>query len=187
MKTAALTELAEDSLRAAGATWMRREVSIERSCVRADVAAVVDGRIVLVEVKGETDSNARLLKQLLGYGTVADRVVLWCDERIAVKCEPCARSFEYVEARTPRELLVSPIATPPRHLRGVLSMLIQPEALALAVERGCARGVRGKSKPSVVERLISDGVSLDEASAAVARAWPSRDWAWFAKVTTKAG
>lgn len=179
MRAKELTELAEQSLRDRGATWMRREVPNHNAAVRADVAALVDGKIVFVEIKGDGDSSRRLEGQLLGYGPSADQIEVWASEKLVASCQQIAGSFGYATIRSPSAVVLEASSSPPRVVHCVLSLLNGPELIEVAEARGWARGIRGKSKRHVLDRLLKNGISADEARAEVARLWPVRDWDWY--------
>lgn len=179
MRAAELTELAEQSLRERGASWMRREVRNHNAHARADIAAIVEGKIVFVEVKGAGDSARRLLSQLLGYGPSADQIEVWACDALVEPCKRIAAGEGYATVRSPRGIELSPTASPPRVLWCVLALLVGPELAIIAEDRGCARGVRGKGKSAILDRLIANGITVDEAQTQVARFWPIRDWEWY--------
>lgn len=118
-----------------------------------------------------------------GYGTVADAVEVYCAAKLVRACASVvdAAPYPFVSLRTPSLTAREATEATPRVLRQMLLALNCPELELLAASRGCARGVRGKSKNTILSRLLSDGVTVDDARAALVAAWPVRDWDWFKK------
>lgn len=193
MKACDITELAERSLRARGATWIRREVPV--GSARADIAAVVDGRIVLVEVKGDGDSSARLKNQLVAYSDVAHTVELWLsDSVLPVGRRSWGAAFPWVDIVSAeqtaaemsktgdamRVLSAVGVDCPPGPTERVLGHMHVPELRALLRSLGLPRG-KAHAKWAVC-RLIGSHITLDQAKRHLAATWAQRDWSQWQRI-----
>lgn len=188
MRAAEITELAERSLRARGASWMRREVNVGDA--RADLAAVIDGRIVLVEVKGAGDSAARLRNQLDSYSRIAHAVELWVSDAVIprareswsarypwldiVSAERTADVMQRGNDATTRVLDAVGSALPDGPTRLVLSFMHVPELRGHLRALGIPRGK--KHDKWSMANAMAERLTCDEAKRLVARTWAARDW-----------
>lgn len=197
MRAPEITELAERSLWARGATWVRREV--ECGFVRADIMAGVHGELVVIEVKGHGDSGTRLEHQLPGYGRCAARVELWLADsvlphgprgggraRVAEK-HPWVHIVSaegtdiLAERNEPSSLDLYQIGSRSPHLSGraSLGLLWLVELRALAKALGCSRGPREKWDTTT---RVLEAVGEGGAQTAVCEALARRDWGHWARL-----
>lgn len=152
-------------------TVIIEEMGVCRGRVRVDLA-VVNGTLHGYEIKSDRDSLRRLATQIDFYGKVLDRATLVVAERhlpgaldilpawwgvIRVQNEPRGQSFTTV---------LPGRKNPQRDPRALVELLWLEDALALLEERQAARGVRGKPRRLVWDRLC-EHLSLDEIATAV--------------------
>jgi hypothetical protein len=152
-------------------TVIVEEMGVCRGRVRVDIA-VVNGALHGYEIKSDRDSLRRLVTQIECYGKVLDRATLVVAERHlpgALKILPTWWGVICVR-ETPRGQLFTTIRSgrknPHRDPRALAELLWLEDALALLEERQVARGVRGKPRRLVWDRLC-EHLSLDEIAAAV--------------------
>lgn len=152
-------------------TVLIEELGLSRGRVRVDLA-VVNGSLHGFEIKSDGDSLRRLAAQVDLYSQVLDRATLVVGERFA----PLATSLvpEWwgvirVSSR-PSGLLFTTLRgsklNPQRNPRVLAELLWSGQALALLEERGAARGMRGKPRRVLWDR-VCECLSVDEIAAAV--------------------
>ena len=143
------------------------ELGLEHGCCRVDIA-VINGQIHGYEIKSDADTLERLPGQAAVYSRVLDKVTLVCGKA----------HFDAVASMIPNWWGLKLAVPGPRgavhfedHRRPKLNRAIDPEALAtllwshealaLLEAKGCACGVRGKSRIALYQR-ITETVPLDE-------------------------
>jgi hypothetical protein len=147
------------------------ELGVCRGRVRVDLA-VVNGTLHGYEIKSDRDSLRRLKTQIDFYGKVLDRATLVVAERHlsgaldilpawwgVVRVSDMARGQNFSTVRRGRR-------NPCRDPRALVELLWLEDALALLEERQVARGVRGKPRRLVWDR-VCEYLSLGEIAAAV--------------------
>ncbi|MDP2316301.1 MAG: sce7726 family protein [Pseudomonadota bacterium] len=147
------------------------ELGLCMGTVRADLA-VVNGVLHGYEIKSDRDSLVRLPRQIEVYGRVFDRVTLVVGERHLASAQALIPDWWAVlridgpasrprlrEARRGRR-------NPARDARALVELLWSDEAMALLEARGLARGVRGKPRAVVWDRVCAH-LTLDEIAGAV--------------------
>ena len=147
------------------------ELGISRGSARVDIAAV--GRQFHgYEIKSERDDLRRLAAQASLYGRVFDRVTLVCGDRhlsraldiipswwgiIRVIVRGEQPTFKYV--RRGRK-------SPDRETRAIVELLWLDEAMALLERRNALRGLRGKPRDVLWDK-VSELFGIDEVTEAV--------------------
>ena len=147
------------------------ELGLCRGQVRVDLA-VVDGTIHGYEIKSDRDSLRRLAAQSALYSRVLDRCTLvlgarHIDEALgvvpdwwAVMCfEAAGTGIRFKTVRRGRR-------NPGRDTRALVELLWLDEALALLERHNAARGVKGKPRRFVWDRVCGT-IKADEIAAAV--------------------
>lgn len=152
-------------------TVLIEELGFCRGQARIDLA-VVNGHLHGYEIKSERDSLRRLPAQIDFYGRVLDRATLVIDERhlenalaivppwwgvLRVAARPAGLGF--AKARRGR-------TNPRRDARSLVELLWLDDAIELLEQRGAVRGVRGKARQMVWDR-ICEKLTLDEIAEAV--------------------
>jgi hypothetical protein len=147
------------------------ELGLCRGQVRLDVA-VVNGTLDGYEIKSDRDSLRRLSGQVEVYGKVLDRVTLVVGDRHvheALEIVPAWWGVLHIGSTT-RGLKFKAVRgarkNPSRDPRALVELLWLDDAVALLEERNAARGVRGKPRHIVWDRVCRH-FSLDEIGAAV--------------------
>lgn len=152
-------------------TVILEELGVCRGRVRVDVA-VVNGSLHGYEIKSDRDSLRRLSVQVDFYGKVLDRATLVVGERHlaealdrlpawwgVLRIHPTAHEPRFKTVRRGRK-------NPRKDPRSLVEFLWLDDALALLEARDVARGVRGKPRRLVWDR-ICEHFSVDEIAAAV--------------------
>ncbi len=152
-------------------TVVIEELGVCRGQVRIDVA-VVNGVLHGYEIKSDRDSLRRLDTQIDYYGRVLDRATLVAGERHlkhvrdalppwwGVICvDATAGGLTFKRVRQGRK-------NPNRDPRSLVELLWLEEAQQLLEQRDAARGVRGKPRRVVWDR-VCENLSLDEIAVAV--------------------
>ncbi len=139
------------------------ELGLQHGASRADIA-VINGHMVGIEIKGDSDTLDRLESQVPAYSSVFDQVVLVCTERHvdrAVRYVPswwgvvCADEGPRhgVRLQTVRAAAPNPEVDP----YAVAQLLWRDEAIAILRKRGAAarelRGSRAVLYSEIVDRL----------------------------------
>jgi hypothetical protein len=147
------------------------ELGLCRGQVRVDIA-VVNGHLHGYEIKSDRDGLRRLPGQVRVYGSVLDRATLVVGGRHlghALELLPEWWGVLRVERghRLPRLVMVRRGRNNPgRDPRALAELLWLDDAIQLLAQHGAARGVRGKPRPVVWDRL-RDCISPEEIAAAV--------------------
>jgi hypothetical protein len=154
-----------------GDTVLLEELGLRRGQVRIDLA-VVNGSLHGYEIKSDRDNLRRLATQVDVYGKVLDRATLVVGDRFldeALDVVPswwgvlhvgsASRALQFRTVRRSRK-------NPQRDPRALVELLWFDQAIALLEERNAARGVRGKPRRVVWDR-VCDCFGVDEIAAAV--------------------
>lgn len=152
-------------------TVVIEELGLRRGQVRVDLA-VVNGSLHGFEIKSDRDSLKRLAGQVELYSQVLDRATLVVGERFAplaaslvpawwgvVRVSSKARGLRFATLRRSR-------LNPQRNARVLAELLWAEHALSLLEARGAARGMRGKPRRILWDR-ISELMPVEEIAAAV--------------------
>jgi hypothetical protein len=147
------------------------ELGLCRGRARVDVA-VVNGILHGYEIKSDRDGIHRLESQASLYAKVLDRVTLVVGSRLLNQClqripdwwgvlhaQWTSECFHFGEVRAAR-------MNPERDARALVELLWSKHAMALLEERKLARGVRGKPRRIVWDR-ICEHLPVDEIASAV--------------------
>lgn len=152
-------------------TVIIEELGVCRGRVRVDLA-VVNGTLHGYEIKSDGDSLRRLTTQIDFYGRVLDRATLVVGERHlhnAIDVLPAWWGVLQVQ-QPPRRQRFRTIRrgrkNPQRDPRALVELLWLDDALALLEARHVARGVRGRPRRLVWDRVCAH-FSIDEIAAAV--------------------
>lgn len=152
-------------------TILIEELGLRRGHVRVDLA-VVNGSLHGFEIKSDRDSLRRLARQVDLYSQVLDRATLVVGERfapLATSMVPAWWGVVRVSSK-PRGLQFTTIRrsklNPRRDARVLAELLWSAQALALLEQRGTARGMRGKPRRVLWDR-VCECVPVDEIAAAV--------------------
>jgi len=152
-------------------TVLIEELGLCRGQVRVDVA-VVNGLLHGYEIKSDRDNLSRLAVQVKIYGKVLDRATLVVGERHlaeALNIVPAWWGVLYVYA-TAKGLRFKTVRrarnNPHRDPHSLVELLWLDHAMALLQERNAARGVRGKPRHIVWDRVCCH-FGVDEIAAAV--------------------
>lgn len=134
---------------------------------RVDVA-VVNGEIHGYEIKSPKDTLDRLPSQAKVYSDVLDRVTLvTCDAHLAAayKIVPDWWGVTSIHADTSGaswfQVIRPSVANPMVVARSLVTLLWKDEVLAALDERGLSRGVRGKPKRVLYDRL-AEAMTIDD-------------------------
>ena len=159
-------------------TVLFEELGLCRGLVRADIA-VVNGSLHGYEIKSDLDSLRRLRNQVDVYSKVLDYATLVVGDRLlgeAVKVIPeswgvlhAHLGADDLEFKTIRNAGQNPDRDP----RALAELLWFEEAIALLQKFDALRGVRGKPRRILWDR-ISERVRIEDVAAAVRDALKSR-------------
>jgi hypothetical protein len=152
-------------------TVLIEELGLHRGRVRVDIA-VVNGSLHGFEIKSDRDSLRRLATQVNLYSQVLDRATLVVGERfapLATSLVPAWWGVIRVSSK-PAGLRFTALRrsrlNPQRNPRMIAELLWSEQALALLEAHGAARGVRGKPRRILWDR-VCECLSVDEIAAAV--------------------
>lgn len=152
-------------------TVLIEELGLRRGKVRVDLA-VVNGSLHGFEIKSDRDSLKRLAGQVELYSQVLDRATLVVGERfapLAASLVPAWWGLVCVSSKK-RGLRFTTLRrsrlNPQRNARVLAELLWAEHALSLLDEHGIARGIRGKPRHVLWDR-ISELVPVEEIAAAV--------------------
>ena len=147
------------------------ELGLCQGKARVDIA-VVNGRLHGYEIKSERDSLRRLGAQADLYSKVFDRVTLVCDDRHVrqalgivppwwevQRIVPTAQDPTFKRVRRGRK-------NPNRDIRVLAELLWREEAMALLAQRDALRGLRGKPRADLWDR-VCELFRIGELAAAV--------------------
>ena len=147
------------------------EMGIRQGRTRVDLA-VVNGQLHGYEIKSERDSLRRLEVQAASYNMVFDRMTLVCAEKHllegvgAVPLWWDVLKLVHVEHGSRFECVRVGEANPNRSARALVECLWLEDAMTFLAQRRPLRGLRGKPRTVVWDR-ICDLFSIDEIAAAV--------------------
>ncbi len=147
------------------------ELGLGRGKVRVDIA-VVNGSLHGFEIKSDRDSLRRLATQVDLYSQVLDRATLVVGERFAPLATSLVPDWWGVVrvSSTPGGLRFTTLRrsrlNPRRNARVLAELLWSGQALALLEERGAAKGMRGKPRRVLWDR-VCECLSVDEIASAV--------------------
>jgi hypothetical protein len=166
LRTRLLAQNADDA-----DTVLIEELGVSRGQVRIDVA-LVNGRFHGYETKSDLDSLRRLDRQVYIYSSVLDRATLVAGDRhIAdaveflpdwwgvLRASPGTKGVRFTNLRRGRQ-------NPRRNPRVLVELLWLDDAVALLERRDAARGIRGKPRRVVWDR-VCDHFSTEEIAAVV--------------------
>ena len=147
------------------------ELGLCQGRARVDVA-VVNGQLHGYEIKSERDSLRRLCGQADLYSKVFDRVTLVCDDRHVsqalgivpswwevLRIVPTAKDPTFKSVRRGRKNLS-------RDIRALAELLWLEKAMELLAQRDALRGLRGKPRADVWDR-VCELFRIDEVANAV--------------------
>lgn len=152
-------------------TVLIEELGLRRGSVRVDLA-VVNGSLHGFEIKSDKDSLRRLAAQVELYSQVLDRATLVVGERFAPNATSLVPAWWGIVcvSSKPSGLRFTTLrrsrANPQRNARALVELLWAPHALALLERRSAARGMRGKPRRLLWDR-VCECLSLEEIAAAV--------------------
>ncbi len=159
-------------------TVLIEELGLCRGQVRVDLA-VVNGLLCGYEIKSDRDTLRRLVGQADFYGKVLDRASLVVGRRHfaqAMDLVPEWWGVLLVHTTTTGpdfELVREGRKNPERDPRSLVELLWLEDAISLLVQRDAARGVRGKSRRIVWDR-VCEHFEIGEIAAAVQARLKSR-------------
>ena len=151
--------------------WVREEVDLMHGHVRADVVSV-SSLLHGYELKSAKDNMQRLPEQVHWYSQTLCRCTLVTAERHlahGLELLPAWWGVELarmVDGAVVLTQLRPALPNPEQQPLHLLRFLWQPEAQAVLEERGAARGVRGKSRATLYERMV-ETMTAEEVRAAV--------------------
>ena len=153
-------------------TVLIEELGLRRGKVRVDLT-VVNGSLHGFEIKSDRDSLRRLAAQVDLYSQVLDRATLVVGERfapLATSLVPAWWGVVRVSSSKPGGLRFTTLRrsrlNPQRNARVLAELLWAGQALALLEERSAARGMRGKPRRVLWDR-VCECLSVEEIAAAV--------------------
>jgi hypothetical protein len=147
------------------------ELGVERGRFRVDLV-VVDSVLHGFEIKSDRDRLHRLSGQVRAYGRILDRATLVVGARNLAKAMAMVPGWWGVlllkaARRRPRfQLVRRGKANPGRDPRALAELLWLDDAMSLLERRQAARGVRGKPRRMVWDR-VCEHLGTDEIAAAV--------------------
>jgi hypothetical protein len=147
------------------------ELGLSRGKVRIDLA-VVNGALHGFEIKSDFDNLKRLARQADLYSQVLDRATLVVGERFALRAASLVPSWWGVVrvANRPKGLRFTTLRrsrlNPGRNARVLAELLWARHVMTLLQERGAARGLRGKPRRVLWDR-VCELYSLEEIARAV--------------------
>lgn len=152
-------------------TVLVEELGLCRGQVRVDLA-VVNGLLHAYEIKSDRDSLRRLAKQVDVYGRVVDRATIVVGNRLlqraseavppwwgVIRVSTKASGVRFTAVRRPQK-------NPDRNPRALAELLWSADAISLLEERDLAKGIRGKPRWMLWDRVCEE-YSLDEIARAV--------------------
>lgn len=158
---------------------MIEELGIAQGAVRIDLA-LVNGALHGYEIKSDRDTLERLPFQRHAYGKVFDRVTLIVGNRLLDEAKrhiPKWWGLSVVIAEKDEVTCIKTIRTPSPNpnvdARTLVELLWRDEALALLEKNGLVRGLAGKSRKLMWDRLAKE-LTIDQIRSAVTTAIKSR-------------
>jgi hypothetical protein len=152
-------------------TVLIEELGLSRGHVRVDIA-VVNGSLNGYEIKSDRDSLRRLGTQMDVYGKVLDRANLVTGARfLSVASTVIPDWWGLIEVvRTPKGLQLKTVRrakkNPARDPRTLVELLWADDALTLLEERDAARGLRGRTRRFLWDR-VCEHFNVEEIASAV--------------------
>lgn len=153
-------------------TVLLEELGVCRGLVRVDLA-VVNGIIHGFEIKSDRDTLRRLEGQIESYSKVLDRATLVTSERHvddALRLVPAWWGLLRIDMTRHGGMRFAAVrrgrANPALDARALVELLWLEDALELLEQHGAARGVRGKPRRFVWDRVV-ESVEQDVIAAAV--------------------
>lgn len=160
--------------------WLRRqhpgdsrvidELGLCRGQVRVDVAVV--GELVHgYEIKSDRDNLRRLPAQVKVYSQVLDRATLVVGQAHYERASaliPVWWGLVRILAGAGLEVVREPGGNPSLDKRALVELIWRPQALELLEQRGAARGVRGRTRPAIWDRVCAV-LTTDEVADVVRR------------------
>jgi hypothetical protein len=152
-------------------TVVIEELGLSRGHVRVDIA-VVNGSLHGYEIKSDRDSLRRLGTQVELYSKVLDRASLVTGDRFLSAASTFIPDWWGLIqiVRTPKGFQLKTVRpskkNPGRDARTLAELLWADDAVALLDQRNAAKGVRGKPRRAVWDR-VCEHFSVDEIAAAV--------------------
>lgn len=159
-------------------TVLVEEMGLCRGQSRVDLA-VVNGVMHGYEIKSDRDSLRRLASQIDYYSRVLDRVTIVVGAKHLERVLECVPSWWGVLSVRPSSVRAEfktirrPKKNPQRDPRSLVELLWLDDAMALLEERGETRGVRGKPRRYVWDR-VCERVPIDEIAEAIRRSLKAR-------------
>ena len=147
------------------------EMGVCQGKARVDVA-VVNGRLHGYEIKSERDNLRRLGSQAAMYNRVFDQITLvcWCSHTLnALEIIPPWWGVEQISSdgfHLVYETLREGKRNPDQDVRAVVELLWRDEAMNLLSRRHSLRGLRGKPRTVIWEK-VCELFTLDEVASAV--------------------
>ena len=149
------------------------EMGLCQGKTRIDLA-VVNGQLHGYEIKSERDNLRRLPTQVCMYGKVFDRVTLVCGKRHVSEALGTVPAWWDILRVTPNgqgadfERVRIGGQNPDRSARALAELLWLEEALNLVAQRRSLRGLRGKPRSAIWDK-VCDLFTLEEVAEAVRR------------------
>jgi len=171
IRAALRSNLIDKHCRQAGAAVVIDELGLCRGQVRVDVA-VVNGLIHGYEIKSDRDSLRRLHLQVEVYSKVLDRATLVIGDRHMAEATAivppwwgvlhACQTLEGLRFKTIRQARENPCRDP----HALVELLWLDDAVELLEERNAARGIRGKPR-CIVWNRVCENFGIDEIAEAV--------------------
>ena len=147
------------------------EMGVCQGKARVDIA-VVNGRLHGYEIKSERDNLRRLSSQATMYNRVFDEITLFCSYKHTTKALDLIPLWWEVVQTIPdgHEPVFQTVRegknNPNRDIRAIVELLWKNEAMALLSERHFLRGLKGKPRAVIWEK-VCELFTLEEVSSAV--------------------
>lgn len=147
------------------------ELGLCQGSARVDLA-VINGQLHGYEIKSERDNLRRLSAQVALYGRVFDRITLVCSERHVYKALDIIPDWwavlriVHTNQNPTFKLIRRGRKNPSRDARALVEFLWMEEAVALLTQRHAIRGMRGKPRATLWNKLC-EILKLEEVAAAV--------------------
>jgi hypothetical protein len=139
--------------------YLIEELGLERGQARLDLA-LVNGSLSGFEIKSDYDNLRRLPSQAERYAKVLDHVTLVAGPKMLATARTHIPHWWGLLVATRQEGIVQfrqarrARANPAKDLRVVVELLWQSEAIDLLEQHGLARGVRGKPRRLLWDRIV---------------------------------
>ncbi len=153
-------------------TLIVEELGLRHGAARIDLA-VINGRLLGIEIKSNSDSLQRLPKQAGIYNSVLDRVALVCGSRHmarALQLVPDWWGITLAESRSGGTIRLTPIRKPRDNPSldpvAIARLLWREEALSALAGEGGDDGLRSKRRALIYAKL-AEVISLDSLRARV--------------------